>query len=143
MRHINTTNNKKRNVFLGGTCNNSTWRDELIPKLELLGITYFNPVVDDWNEEAKAIEDWHKEHDDICLYVLTKEMTGCYSVAEVVQDSNNKPHRTIFCIVPNGFTKGQLKSLEAVKEIVANNGAYYCEFSDLPNTISTALKHLL
>jgi len=31
-------------VFLGGTCNESTWRDELIPMLE---IDYFNPVVDE------------------------------------------------------------------------------------------------
>ena len=35
---------KQRKVFLGGTCNESTWRDELIKKLK---IDYFNPVVDD------------------------------------------------------------------------------------------------
>lgn len=29
-------------VFLGGTCNNSTWREELKP---LLKIDYFDPVV--------------------------------------------------------------------------------------------------
>lgn len=31
-----------KRVFLGGTCNESTWRDELIKKLK---IDYFNPVV--------------------------------------------------------------------------------------------------
>ena len=36
-------------VFLGGTCNNSKWRDKLIP---MLNIDYFNPVVDDWTEEC-------------------------------------------------------------------------------------------
>ena len=36
-------------VFLGGTCNGSTWRDELIPMLE---VSFFNPVVPDWNGEA-------------------------------------------------------------------------------------------
>jgi len=36
-----------KRVFLGGTCNNSKWRDVLIPRLK---IDYFNPVVDDWNE---------------------------------------------------------------------------------------------
>ena len=38
-----------KKVFLGGTCNESTWRDKLIAMLE---IDYFNPVVDDWTEEC-------------------------------------------------------------------------------------------
>jgi hypothetical protein len=28
-------------VFLGGTCNGSSWRNELIPHLDRLGIKYF------------------------------------------------------------------------------------------------------
>ena len=39
-------------VFLGGTCNNSIWRDVLIPLLTDNGINYFNPVVDDWTEDC-------------------------------------------------------------------------------------------
>ena len=38
-----------KKVFLGGTCNGSTWREELIPILE---INYFNPVVSDWTPEV-------------------------------------------------------------------------------------------
>ena len=33
-------------------------------------------------EEAQINEDWHKENDDFCLYVLTPEMTGIYSIFE-------------------------------------------------------------
>lgn len=44
---------KERKVFLGGTCNNSKWRDELIPNLT---VDYFNPVVDDWTPEAAKKE---------------------------------------------------------------------------------------
>lgn len=36
-------------VFLGGTCNNSTWRDKLIP---LLTVDYFNPIVNEWTKEC-------------------------------------------------------------------------------------------
>ena len=36
-----------RKVFLGGTCNESTWRDELMPLLKNEGVEYFNPVVED------------------------------------------------------------------------------------------------
>ena len=65
-------------VFLGGTCNNTTWRDELIKKLK---IDYFNPVVDDWNEEAYRRELQEREICDFCLYTITPKMTGVYSIA--------------------------------------------------------------
>lgn len=39
-------------VFLGGTCNESTWREKLIPMLK---IDYFNPVVKDWKSENMNI----------------------------------------------------------------------------------------
>ena len=60
-------------VFLGGTCNESTWRDDLIKKLE---IDYFNPVVEDWTEECMAEEIRQRESCDYCLYVITPRMTG-------------------------------------------------------------------
>lgn len=42
-------------IFLGGTCCETTWRDELIPYLEKANIEYFNPVVKDWTPECQAI----------------------------------------------------------------------------------------
>lgn len=39
--------------MLGGTCNESQWREELIP---MLSIDYFNPVVPDWTQECMAEE---------------------------------------------------------------------------------------
>ena len=65
---------EKYNVFLGGTCAESTWREQLMPMLDKFNITYFNPVVDDWTEECQVIENWHKENDDYNLFVITKEM---------------------------------------------------------------------
>lgn len=113
-------------VFLGGTCNNSAWRDELIP---LLDIEYFNPVVDDWDEESYEEELKQREICDFVLYTITKEMTGVYSIAEAVDDANKRPEKTVFCIIKDGFDKGQLKSLEAVSKIIVENGGKY--FSDL------------
>ena len=83
--------NKK--VFLGGTCNNSTWRDELIPKLN---IDYFNPVVADWTPECQDEEIKQRQECDICLYVITPKMVGTYSIAEVADDSNKRPEKTVF-----------------------------------------------
>ena len=115
-----------KKVFLGGTCNNSSWRHELIP---LLNINYFNPVVDDWTEDCYQEELRQREICDYCLYVITPRMTGVYSIAEVVDDSNKRPDRTIFCVLEQdeymSFDKGQLKSLDRVGRMVENNGGKY------------------
>lgn len=113
-------------IFLGGTCNESTWRDNLI---KLLEIDYFNPVVDDWNEEAYQNELKERQNDDFVLYTITPLMTGTYSIAEVVDDSNKRPEKTIFCLLEKDndktFNEGQLRSLDKVGIMVKNNGGKY------------------
>jgi len=109
-------------VFLGGTCNESTWRDKLIPMLK---IDYFNPVVDDWTPECMAEEIKQRVTCDFCLYVITKEMIGVYSIAEVIDDSNKKSNKTIFCFLKDGFTNAQIKSLNHVGCMVQSNGGCY------------------
>lgn len=118
-------------VFLGGTCNNSTWRDRLIPELK---VPYFNPVVEDWTEECQKEE---LRQRDVCsklLYVITPLMVGVYSIAEVVDDVNNFPGRTVFCVLDsdNGeeFTKAQRKSLKAVEDLVQRRGGSVCKDLD-------------
>ena len=111
-------------VFLGGTCNESTWRDELIPMLK---IDYFNPVVDDWTSECMIEEIKQREMCDYCLIVITPAMTGVYSIAEVVDDSNKRPEKTIFCILntDNKFSDSQMRSLNSVSKMVEQNGGYF------------------
>ena len=131
-----------KKVFLGGTCNESTWRNKLIAMLE---IDYFNPVVDDWTEECYQEELRQREICDYCLYVITPRMTGVYSIAEVVDDSNKRPEKTIFCLleydlsnykikIEDGkkvrryvemFDASQLKSLDKVGVMVEKNGGKY------------------
>ena len=120
-----------KKVFLGGTCNESTWRNGLI---EILEIDYFNPVVEDWTEECYQEELRQREICDYCLYVITPRMTGVYSIAEVVDDSNKRPEKTIFCVLTADindkgefimFNEGQLKSLDKVGAMVEKNGGKY------------------
>lgn len=113
-------------VFLGGTCNESAWREELIP---ILTIDYYNPVVPDWTPECMAEEIKQRQECDFVLYVISKEMTGVYSIAEVVDDSNKRPHKTLFCVLPEGFSNTQIKSLAAVAAMVDKNGGQ--TFDDL------------
>jgi len=112
-------------VFLGGTCNGSKWRDELIPKLK---IDFFNPVVEDWTPECQEEELKQRQECDYCLYTITPKMTGVYSIAEVVDDSNKRPEKTILLILRKDgddvFTDAQEKSLNAVLNMVLENDAY-------------------
>ena len=114
-----------RRIFLGGTCNNSTWRNDLIKLIEEK-MEYFNPVVDNWTEECFKKEMREKEKCDYLLFTITPLMTGVYSIAEVVDYSNKKPEKVLFCVLEKGgdkeFDKGQMKSLEKVKEMINENG---------------------
>ena len=128
-----------KKVFLGGTCNGSKWRDKL--KL-YLSIDYFDPVVKDWTEECQAEEIRQREICDFCLYVITPEMTGVYSIAEVVDDSNKRPDKTIFCICTEesdiGFSIHQFKSLNQVgKMIEENGGKYFTSLLDVAKYLNT------
>jgi len=113
-------------VFLGGTVNNSTWRDEIIP---LLKIDYFNPVVKEWNEEAMQRELYEREHCDICLYVLTPKMEGWYSIAEVIDDSCKKNNKIVFCYLANDgktcFSRQQIEAMNKIGNKVSENGSIW------------------
>jgi len=121
----------KNKIFLGGTCNGSIWRDVIMPMFLKKGIEYFNPVVDDWTEDCQTEEERQKKICPFHLYVITPKMTGVFSIAEVVDDSNKMPLRTILVVLEDDkfplndgkFTKGQRKSLDAVKKMVKANGA--------------------
>ena len=110
-------------VFLGGTCNGSTWRDELIPKLN---IKFFNPIVKEWTEQCRLAEIEQRNAADYLLYVITPKMTGVYSIAEVVDDSWRAPYKTLLCVLKadgeDTFSQHQEKSLNAVSELVSKKG---------------------
>jgi hypothetical protein len=115
-------------VFLGGTCNGSLWRNAIIP---YLNIDFFNPVVEDWTPECQEREIEERENCDICLYLITPMIAGVYSIAEVVDDSNKRPGKTVFAFIPidgdKQFTECQIKSLKMVGRMVTENGGVWVD----------------
>jgi hypothetical protein len=105
-------------VFLGGTVY-SNWREEFIPQLT---VNYFNPIVKDWTPECQVEEIKQREECDFVLFTITKEMTGVYAIAEVVDDSNKRPEKTLFCVLEEGFAPDQIKSLKATSNLIEKNG---------------------
>jgi len=118
-------------VFLGGTVADSSWRDQIIPKLK---VDYFNPVVPEWNEKAYQQELYERENCEYCLYVLTPKMEGWYAIAEVVDDSYKRPDRTIFCFIEKDkkdiFTEAQKSALNHLGVKAERNGATWLKSLD-------------
>lgn len=133
-------------VFLGGTCNKSTWRNELMPLLENEGIEYFNPVVEDWTPECEEEEYRQKEICDIHLFLITKKMKGVFSVAEAVASCRRKSKLTLFGFADfdGEFDTVEKKSLDATGRLIAKLGGNYLfgltSIYDLAARISTIVK---
>ena len=129
-------------VFLGGTCNGSTWRDELMPMLDQEKISAFNPVVETWDEEAQKNEDYHKENDDLTLYVLTPEMKGIYGVFELAMDTCKRPGRVVACIVQERDGKTfdpfvQKNMAKIKKDLLANGTPVFDNLQQLAEYLNT------
>lgn len=111
-------------VFLGGTCAGWKWRDELQP---LLKCKYYNPIVKNWSEADRLKEVHERETSDYVLYGITNGIKGVYSIAEVVDDSNKRPEKTLFLNLykedDRDFTKKMSHSLKAVENLLKSNGA--------------------
>jgi len=129
-----------KKVFLGGTCNGSKWRDSFIPELKL---AYFQPQSDEWTPAMMTEEIKERAECDFCLYVITPKMTGVYSIAEVVDDSNKRPGKTIFCYLTvdeqHLFSAAQIKSLEQTGKLIRANGATFLK--DLAETADYLNRH--
>lgn len=135
---LENTTMPKPLVFLGGTCGDSKWRELLMPQLE---IDYFNPVVDDWKPEDQEKELEVRSKADYLLYVITPKASGMYSAAEVADDSNKRPKKTIFCYLASDggsiFTAEQVKSMDSIGRMVeANGGTWLKSLDEVAKTLN-------
>ena len=133
--------NQNDKIFLGGTCAGTTWRNELMPILDKFLIKYFNPVVDDWTPQCQAIEEDEKNNKcNIHLYVITPEIKGTYSIAEIIHSAHlanmygTSVDRMIFAILKSDkWKKHELKSLNAVGKLAKNIGRDNVDFVTVDN----------
>ncbi|XP_048776733.2 uncharacterized protein LOC125680942 isoform X1 [Ostrea edulis] len=73
----------KRKVFLGGSCNPTTWRQEAaIPFFKKKGITFYNPQVQTWRPELMEVEAQAKESADLLLFVIDNRTRAVSSMIE-------------------------------------------------------------
>lgn len=111
-------------VFLGGTCGDNHWREDIvIPGLLERGVSLeqiFNPVVEHWDEAAQAREDAAKaDQNNLLLWVLASSdpnvlentALSAYSMVEATISAFVAPERSIALIDTAGLAKRTAKSL--------------------------------
>ncbi|XP_030764412.1 uncharacterized protein LOC115888732 isoform X3 [Sitophilus oryzae] len=109
MQQQKVNNNKcpknKCEVFLGGSCNPTTWRaDTAIPELEKHGISFYNPQVSMWAPELLAQEHDAKQSASVLLFVIdsqTRSTVGMLEVAYLVASGR------CVIVVAQPYKKGQ------------------------------------
>eukprot|EP00658_Telonema_sp_P-2_P084194 TRINITY_DN927_c0_g1_i11.p1 TRINITY_DN927_c0_g1~~TRINITY_DN927_c0_g1_i11.p1 ORF type:complete len:195 (+),score=30.26 TRINITY_DN927_c0_g1_i11:180-764(+) len=75
-------------VFLGGTCGDSDWRDQIaIPMLKQFGLSFYNPQLPagQWTPDLIPIEAKAKATAACHLYVITGESRGVASMVEAAE----------------------------------------------------------
>ncbi|XP_068628745.1 uncharacterized protein raw isoform X2 [Battus philenor] len=101
-------------VFLGGSCNPTTWRSDIaIPMLKKMGITYFNPQVDDWSTELMEVEHRAKTAARALLFVLdseTRAVAACVEAAHLAA----APRDLLLVLRP--YSRNQLIGQEIISD---------------------------
>jgi hypothetical protein len=69
-------------IFLMGTAGSSKWREPIKAACAEIGVSCFDPVVKDWNEEARRRETEALKTARVIVMAITSETAGIASLAE-------------------------------------------------------------
>lgn len=117
-------------VFLGGSFGNTNWMESLIA---LIKVDYMKPAISSaaWEEADRLKEVAQRSNSDLSVYVLAPGGGDYYPVAELVDDSNKRPSKTVVCMLETQtgekgtiytFTDTAKLSLGSVISLVKGNG---------------------
>lgn len=71
-------------VFLGGSCNPTTWRcEQAIPYFQSRNISYYNPQVSNWTPDLVEIEYRAKESASLLFFLIDHSTRSLAAIAEV------------------------------------------------------------
>lgn len=115
-------------IFLGGTTKidendpSSNWRETLCKNLT---VDYFNPVVKEWTDKAKYVEDNAKRLAAYHVYVITPYFKGGYGFCELTKEAIESPKTTFVLFLDcdkKQFDKDQVKSNNAILDLLKPYG---------------------
>lgn len=78
----NGQNSSVRDVYLGGSCNNTTWREDIaIPMLKKNGLTYYNPKVGQWSKRLIPLEAAAMDNSYVLLFIISNTSRSVAAMA--------------------------------------------------------------
>ncbi|CAI5713414.1 unnamed protein product [Hyaloperonospora brassicae] len=113
-------------VFLGGSCNPTTWRRDIaVPLLTANHVRFFDPQVDEWSPERIAMETRAKERAALVLIVVDGRTRSLVSIHEAVEFvCRGRSVRLVIDDVPSGLViEGAVVSTAELADL---NGARQC-----------------
>ncbi|XP_071513314.1 uncharacterized protein raw isoform X3 [Panulirus ornatus] len=117
----------KYEVFLGGSCNPTTWRENVaIPMLKDQGISFYNPQVSHWEEALVELEYQAKQTASVLFFVLDRNTRNVASMVEAAYMAGCQ--RKLVVVMDSYTGPGQLITGEAISEL---------EYQDLTNGLHT------
>lgn len=141
-------------IFLGGSCNPTTWRqDEAIPLLKNLGITFYNPQVAQWCHELIEQEHEAKQNASVLFYVIDNRTRNVVGIIEAANFAGG--NRKLVLVVnpyngPGDSINGESisdqeyldlrKSLDLLKDLMKKKGIP--TFDTIPTAVTCAAEIL-
>ncbi|KAK4301737.1 hypothetical protein Pmani_026134 [Petrolisthes manimaculis] len=126
-RKMSTESLPKYEVFLGGSCNPTTWRQTVaIPMLKDHGISFYNPQVLHWEEALVEVEYQAKQTASVLFFVLDHNTRNVASMVEAAYLAGRR--RKLVIVVDTYTGPGQLINGEPISEQ---------EYQDLTSGLNT------
>lgn len=137
-------------LFLGGTCANNKWRKPFIDKLVEAGVDaadVFDPVVDDWNEDAQRKEELAKAHANLMLFYLASPKQegnplSSYSMVEATMSLYDRPLTTVVIFDNSGIEGQYLKAFKQTKNVLSARFPKANIFDNLDEAVTWLSDHL-
>lgn len=136
-------------VFLGGTVSDEyDWRQKFIKlwKNSYVGdeeIELFNPIVENWTEEARKKEQEVKSTARINLFVITPEQSGAFSFVEALESAMTLPGKTMMLVCDNETTGAKVSaSIDAIGERIKVHGGIFKRYRGLQSLVNDVIDAL-
>ena len=113
-------------VFLGGSCGETTWRHEIVmPLLDSAMVTFYNPQVDEWHSGLVETEANAKTEASVLLFVVDDSTRALASLVEVAATVSSGKNVVVVVqyIAENTSIAGDLVSENERKDL--NRGRHY------------------
>ncbi|XP_067120344.1 uncharacterized protein raw [Centruroides vittatus] len=142
----------KYEVFLGGSCNPTTWRTDIaIPMLKKIGITYYNPQVAHWGPELMEMENQAKQNAEIMFFVIDNQTRSVASMIEAAHIAGTDRKLILVIhefegneikVMGERLTEKELKDLKQgqrfLQDLVERKGIPV--FRNIPNALTCAAR---